>query len=289
MRIDATHRRWIVVTTLLLLAAAGAYVPYHLAHALNGPRGGTWPGLAYGAVCLGLILYAAALGLRRRWRARQLGRAETWLRGHVWLGLLAYPLMFLHGGFRVGGALTVALLVLFTVVVATGVHGLIVQHLLPRLMTVQVPNEVVFDQLPTYLARVREEAARAVTDVCGPLPGQPPPAGAASKRPAKEPAEGSEPVAAFYTAEVAPYLETGRGRLATVPSRAALFAHTRALSGPGTHEALARVEALCEERRTLAVQASLHGWLHGWLFVHVPAAAALVALSLVHAVTAIYY
>lgn len=287
MRIDSTHRRWIVFTVALLIAAAGAYVPYALEHSINGPRGSTWPGLAYGAVALALMLYATALGLRRKVRSRNFGRAETWLRGHVWLGLLAYPLVFLHAGFRLGGSLTVVLVVLFTIVVLTGIHGIVVQTIIPRMMTVQVPNEVVFDQMPTYLARLQEEALRAVTDVCGAIPGTAPPAGAKAK--VKEPVEGSEPLLAFYQAEVAPYLVSGRGRLATVPSRKALFGHTRALAGVGTHDALTHIETLCEERRTLAVQTSLHRWLHGWLVIHLPAAAALMILSVIHAVAAVYY
>lgn len=285
MRVDASHRRWIIVTVTLLLLAVGAYVPYHLSHSLNGPRGSTWPGLAYGVVALLLMTYATALGLRRRWRSRQLGRAETWLKGHIWLGLLAYPLVFLHAGFRLGGAVTIALVVLFSLVVATGIYGLVVQHVVPRLMTMQVPNETPFDQLPTYLGRMREEASRDVADVCGPLPGME----VDKKQKTKEPAEGSEPLREFYLGEVKAYLETGRGRLSAVPSRQAVFSHVRTLSGPAVHEALARIEALCEERRTLAIQTSLHRWLHEWLLYHVALAAALMVLSVVHAVTAVYY
>lgn len=287
MRVDASHKSWIVVTVTLLVLATGAYVPYHLTHSLNGPRGSTWPGLAYGVVAILLMIYATALGLRRRWRSRQLGRAETWLKGHIWLGLLAYPLMFFHAGFRFGGAVTVVLVVLFTLVVATGIYGLVVQHVVPRLMTVQVPNETPFDQVPTYLGRMREEARRDVADVCGPLPGMEAPAD--KKQKAKEPAEGSEPLRDFYLQEVAAYLDTGRGRLAAVPSRQAVFTHVRTLSGPAVHETLARVEALCEERRTLAIQTSLHRWLHEWLLYHVALAAALMVLSVVHAISAVYY
>lgn len=288
MLIDRSHRRWIVVTTLLLLIACGLYVPYHVKWSLNGPRGHTWPGLVYGGVALALMLFATAIGLRRRYRSLSFGRAETWLKGHIWLGLLAYPLVFLHAGFRLGGPLTVVLVVLYTLVVVTGVHGLLVQHVVPRLMTVQVPNETIFDQIPTYLARIRAEARRLVTEVCGPLSTDPAPSGGAGKK-SKDPVEGSEPWKRFFEGEVLPYIDDGKGKLGSVPNRMAMFGNVRALSGEGCHESILKVEALCEERRTLAVQQQLHGWLHGWLLVHVPAAAALMALSLVHAVTAIYY
>ena len=43
------------------------------------------------------------------------------------------------------------------------------------------------------------------------------------------------------------------------------------------------------ERRRLAEQERLHGWLHGWLLLHIPLSAALLVLGVAHAVTALYY
>jgi hypothetical protein len=37
------------------------------------------------------------------------------------------------------------------------------------------------------------------------------------------------------------------------------------------------------------VQANLHGWLHGWLLVHVPLSAALLILGTAHAVASVWY
>jgi hypothetical protein len=297
--IDRTHRRWIWATLLLTLVAAGAYVPYHLNGPLTGPRGGTWQGLTYGGIAAALMLWVGAIGLRRRVRARNLGRAETWLRGHIWLGLLAYVLVFFHAGFRVGGALSGLLLALFTVVVVTGIYGLVVQHVVPRLMTAQLPHESLHDQTPLYTQRLREEATRAVLEVCGYGPVEP---GAAEKealaggrtaprRGGKEiqPIEGSAPVQEFFKQEVEPFLATGAGRLGGLGNRRALFAHVRTLSGPGVHATLDTLEALCEERRRVDAQLRLHGWLHGWLLIHLPLAYALIALTVVHAVASVYY
>jgi hypothetical protein len=53
---------------------------------------------------------------------------------------------------------------------------------------------------------------------------------------------------------------------------------------------LADLEALCTERRGLSEQARIYHWLHGWLvFVHIPAAAALLALVLVHIAASFYW
>ena len=300
MLIDRSHRRWITVTVLLAVAACAAYVPYHLHGPLTGPRGSTWQGLAYGGVATVLILFAGLIGARRKFRStRGLGRAETWLKGHIWLGLLAYLLVFLHAGFRLGGALTVVLLGLFTVVVVTGIYGLVVQKLVPRIMNTQLPHETLNDQVPVYTGRLLEEATRLIIDVCGPLRpdaaiatlavrGEKPAAPARRAR-VQEPAEGSAPLRDFFNEEVEPYLVSGRGRLGAPTSRRTVFSHVKALSGPGTHEALALVEDLCEERRRVHEQVRLHGWLHGWLIVHLPMAMVLIVLTIVHAVASLYY
>ncbi len=296
MLIDASHRGWIRFTLFLMVAATAAYVPYHLWWSPVGPRGGTLPGLIYGGVGTALMFFAGALGVRRKVRSWNLGRATFWLKGHIWLGLLSYPLILFHAGFRIGGALTLALLVLFSIVIVTGIHGLVVQAIVPRLMTVQVNVETMYEQLNIYIGRVVEEATRMVTDICGPLAPEPEKSekekeGAKHAKPAKkvEPLEGSEPLKQFYVNELGTYLKDGRGRLGNVASRDAVFSSIKMLVPPTIHTALAQLEELCEERRQLAVQVRLHHWMHGWLIVHLPAAAALLVLSVVHAVASLYY
>src|SRR5438093_5869651 len=111
MLLDASHRRWAVGTLLVLLAATAAYIPYARG-TVRGPSGGSWPGLIYGGAGLALMVYAGLLGARRKVPSWRLGRATTWLKGHLWLGLLSYFLILFHSGFRWGGPLTFALLVL---------------------------------------------------------------------------------------------------------------------------------------------------------------------------------
>jgi hypothetical protein len=223
-------------------------------------------------------------------RALNLGRATTWLKGHIWLGLLSYPLIFFHAGFRAGGTLTIVLLVLFTIVIVSGVYGLVVQQLVPRLMTVQVTVETMYEQIATYIQRLREEAARMVSETCGALPGAEQAAAEKAPKAKKvEPIEGSEPLKQFYVTEIETFLGDGTGRLGNVGSRSAVFSHMKVLLPPTLHATLTQLEEICEERRQLAMQLRLHHWLHGWLIVHVPAAAALLALTAVHAVASLYY
>jgi hypothetical protein len=50
---------------------------------------------------------------------------------------------------------------------------------------------------------------------------------------------------------------------------------------------LDQLEELCRERRQLAEKERLSFWLHAWLLLHVPLAAALLVLTLAHAASAL--
>ena len=67
--------------------------------------------MAYGLAGSALMAFAGGLSLLRRvpswwW----VGARQTWLRGHVWLGLLSGPLLLCHSAGRLGGPLELALM-----------------------------------------------------------------------------------------------------------------------------------------------------------------------------------
>src|SRR3989442_109215 len=169
MLLDASHRRWVVGALVVLLVATAAYVPYARG-AMQGPSGGSWPGLIYGGAGFALMVYAGLLGARRQVPTWRIGRATTWMKGHLWLGLLSYFLILFHGGFRWGGPLTFALMALFTVVILSGIYGLVLQQILPRMMQTQLPLETVYEQIDSIVAQLRSEADTLVAAVAGPLP-----------------------------------------------------------------------------------------------------------------------
>jgi hypothetical protein len=274
--IDAGHHRWIVVCLGLLVVAAAAYVPYWRA-SLNGPTGGSVPGLIYGLAGFVLIVYAGLLGARRRVPAWRIGRASAWMRGHLWLGLLSYPLIWLHAGGQLGGVLTIVLMVLFTIIVLSGVYGVYLQQSLPRAMTAAVPLETIFEEIDSRMAGLHEQADDLVAVAVGPVRARPPEA---------------EALQETYRNAIEPYLSGGirdDGRLGGVLGAAAVFDHLRTTLPPALHDTVNALAALCEERRQLALQKRLHHRLHGWLFLHVPLSVALLLLALVHVVVSVWH
>src|SRR5262249_53937193 len=104
-------------------------------------------------------------------RTARIGRAVTWMRAHIWLGLLCAPLLLLHSGFRSGESLSTWLSVLLVLVILSGVWGLILQNWLPRVLLGEVPSETVYAQIDHVVGQLHQEAAELVLAACGPVEG----------------------------------------------------------------------------------------------------------------------
>ena len=302
MLIDHTHKKWFVASLLILGAATLVYIPYHLSSP-QGPSGGSAVGLSYGILGSAFMVFAGLLGARRKVPVWRVGRAQTWMRGHLWLGLLSLPLILFHGGFHFGGTLTTVLMVLLIVVILSGVLGAVLQHYLPQMMTERVPMETIYEEIVSVRAQLLDEADQFVAAICGPLgveatgpqrertlamPATP--AAAATAVAVTE--EESAPLRSFHLRQVRPFLENPDARnhrLGDAAQARAIFDQLRTLVPPAVHETLEDLEDICEEERQLSRQVRLHHWLHGWLLVHVPLSFALLVLGAVHAVMALRY
>src|SRR5690349_1435130 len=100
MLIDGSHKPWAVGSAVILVVAAGAYVPYAL-QAIR-PAGGSAMGLTYGSVGFACMVFVTLLSVRKKFPIWRIGRTQTWMRGHLWLGALSFPLIVLHAGFAFG-------------------------------------------------------------------------------------------------------------------------------------------------------------------------------------------
>lgn len=293
----ATHRKWILVSVGGVVIAAVAYVP-HAMSVRTKPFGGTAMGIVYGAAGLGLMIFAGLLGAREKVPAWRVGRMQTWMRAHLWLGLLSFPVILFHAAFSFGQGLSWWLMFLFTVVTASGILGTMLQQYLPRTMTRQVPLETTFEQIDEVRKQLIAEAEELVEAACAP----PKPAPAAKTEPAGSaavataalvaPSESATRLQSSWETTIRVYLEYATCiRRFRVKRREVL--HTlrqlRTLLPPPLHDTVASLEDICDEAWQLRRQTILHYTLHGWLMVHIPVSYALLALSVVHAVVALRY
>ena len=295
MRIDDTHKKWLIASLAIFVVATAIYIPYAMASP-HGPSGASALGLTFGIVGFAFMVFAGFLGARKRFPLWRIGRAQTWMRGHLWLGLLALPLIFYHGGFRFGGPLTFALMILLIIVVASGVFGAALQHYLPTVMTAEVPLETIFEQIENVQGQLLDEADQIVgrvTALVSPL------ATAVPARVAivtEEVAAITEtdiaPLRMFYEREMRPFLEKPGERkhsLADPAQARAMFEGLRTLLPPQIHESVSDLSEICEEERELRRQVRLHHLLHDWLLLHIPLSLALLVLAAVHIVMALRY
>ena len=292
MRIDHTHKSWLVASLAILGAAALLYAVAR-PPASRGSMGGTAPGLAFGAIGFAFMIFAALLGARKKVPVWRIGRAQTWMRGHLWLGLLSLPLILFHSGFRYGHGLTALLMTLLIVVVASGVFGAALQHYLPRVITREVTMETIYEEMDHVRAQLREEAEQLVAGAAeetavaavGGSSGSTAAAAAVSE-------DDAAPLKNFFERQMAPFLANPRAHglaLADAARAHNAFSQLRMLVPPALHETIEDLENICEEQRQLSRQAQLHLWLHGWLLLHIPLSLALLLLGAVHAVMALRY
>jgi hypothetical protein len=323
---SALHRAWLAATLIVAVACLAGYCAQWRGNAARlgedrWPGGGSVAGLVCGLLAGAICLFETAFVLRKTslFRTRRrilgipLGSARAWMAAHVWLGLLTVPLVALHSGLRFGGTLTWLLTWTFILVITSGALGLVLQNVLPRLMTDAVPDETIYSQINEVgrqlaadamrLARLYGGQSAECEDEPAAAPSEPIAAGAPrrigtmvalARQPRPElPANADVPELREAVArDVVPFLRTGHspsGKLSS-PQRIGWFFDDLARRvPPESRRAVEEIAALCLRRRQFNVQARIHFWLHSWLVIHLPLSVALVWLLAAHVVGAIAF
>ncbi len=292
MIIDRSHRNWILATLVMFAASVALYVIY-VRTSPDGPSGGSWPGLMFGVIGSILMIFAGLLSSRKKVPRWQIGSAQAWLKGHIWLGLLSLPLILFHAGFRFGGLLTQLLMVAFLIVIVSGIFGMILQRYLPRMMKTTIPAQAIYEQIPQACDALRETCDEAVLANCGSLFRVDEPDESSGTDSVVLEYDPEVELREFYLSTVRPFLShdgSKTTKLGSTSQATALFAQVREALPDTLHSTLAQLEDVCDERRQLENQLRIHHWLHGWLFLHVPLSMFMLVLGIAHVIwTTIIY
>ncbi len=308
MIIDRKHIGWGIATVIATAAVSVVYLantnPAVLEkHSIHLPlpswlgpspplaanAGATPLGLIYGTVALLIFIFAALLGSRRNHPGWPLGKIQSWLRAHIWLTIFTIRSCCFIAAFTAAGPMTQFLLWLYALVMVSGFWGLFLQNVLPKLMREQLPQEVIFEQIPFVREQLLAQAGTIRHDLAREL--ESPEVvehGHAGSVVTVAPAAVTS-VIRFTDQEVLPYLQPGARRRSSLRTRDASDGQFRLLrlQLPETlHAPLRELQDLCDEKRRLDVQTRLHYWLHGWLIVHAPSLVAAGRPNLVHAIVA---
>lgn len=298
MLIDQTHRRWIWASAIILIIGVAVYIPYNH-FTMGGARGGTTIGLVYGVVGFAFMIFAGLLSLRKKFPVWRMGRTSTWMRGHLWLGLISYPIILFHSGFSFGrGTLTWWMMVIFTLVIVSGLLGAALQLYMPKMMTRQIPYETIYAEIPRIRGQLLDEADIKVAEVTGitvneavMAAGSGDTGGVVVTTVQMEDDVRNE-LTRFYDHDLRPYLEQAGGKGKPIADRTlgtGMFSNVRTRLPSVVHPVVDDLESICEEKRQLDHQMRLHRVLHGWLLIHLPLSFALLLMGAVHAVVALRY
>src|SRR5262249_52719330 len=127
--LDPEYRRYHGLCLLATGLATAAAIMWYFIYGYgpgswSWPSGASPPGFVLGVLGGGIILFEMLLWPRKYWwRGRRLGRTKWWMMAHIWLGLLALPLLLMHGAFHFDltrSTLAALLLWLLVLVVGSG-------------------------------------------------------------------------------------------------------------------------------------------------------------------------
>jgi hypothetical protein len=252
----------VVCLVIVLLYLLGAYLgPW-------SPKRGF--GLAFGI--LGALAFVfEMLYPARRPRARPLGTAKAWIQAHIYVGVVALLASVLHAGGLPKGGFGWWLFGLALWTTLSGLLGVWAQKTLPIALSEGLRVEALFERIPDLIDGLVAEADALL-------------------------AEASDVLDRFYQQELRPSL----GRLS--PSWGYVFdvnqGRERALEpfqrissyvGPEEKEKVADLRSLYTDKLELDAQWSVQRVLRGWLWLHVPPAALLMGLLVIHVFTWLWY
>jgi len=262
--------RWpILFTAIIVLLALTGLFKGALAQA-GSPGSGV--NLVYGAAALILIVLLSGYRVRKAMIGYTVGTMHGWAQAHVYLGALCAALVFLHSGFRAGGQMSAALLMLFALVTASGIVGAILYKTLP--VTLSRQGKDLFSS-SVLLARFSQLL------------------GAADKQ-----AEGfSAEFKQAYAQLIRPILASTSVRLRllfmdddeALERGIAALEQAKKMIPPAEVYGMDMIGVILMEKERLSLKWTRLNALRAWLYLHVPATAGLLVALSIHVAAAFYF
>ena len=306
------HVIGILLTVALSTAAIAGLMRYGFDERLAGFLNMRW---VTGLVGLVGILAVMTYPVRRQIYRKRAGPLRYWMLAHSYLGVIAGIMILLHGGTESGGLLTTSLMLVYDFVILTGIAGIVLYFVVPRMLTAIEGSPLLIDDLKARSSELRKEIASIIN-------ASPEPLGSMLKRQVLPKLlspgyllrqylkretleqllnrtkdqyrwaeltllresmrqEGLESMLDARTGNV-----TGNARLTPAQDQRLKAAISRAKN---QQESLARVVAAAATLRRVDALIYLHRMLKLWLPPHIVSTALMLALMLVHIVQVVLY
>ena len=287
--LDYAKRRYLKIAVYLCVFSIVAYA-WH--DPRSPPNGGTWLGYTLGGIGAALILWLAALGVRKRSYSSSLGTLRGWTSAHVYLGLALIVVATLHTGFQFGWNLHTLCYALMLIVIGSGIFGMVAYLRYPQLMSTNRAGskpDVLLEEindLDQRALRVANEMPRRFGDVLR------------SNREGTRVGGSTRAILGGLDLSTI-HLPAAGGASQPVPNseQAALLDWlgdelARSTDGDLTKrigDLLSVVATRRNQLRRLRRDAQIRGWLEIWLYIHVPVTLALIGTLIAHVVSVFLY
>ncbi|MBI4549201.1 MAG: hypothetical protein HY707_14560 [Ignavibacteriae bacterium] len=272
-------KRWVQSPEWLwsFVVAVGFFLLMYLLNALFSEiNPANWWGLTYGTIASLLMGGAALLGIRRRSMnlaaKMNLGKSQVWLQFHLYAGTLSLLLVFMHSGFHIPmGAMNWWLWFLSIWVTVSGLVGVFIQKVIPRILSSALSIEVLYDRIPELVSEIRE-AAEKLVETC------------------------TDPIKDFYRKNVAAALVSPQSRLiyyvditGGIQSRIRQFEYLRRVLSMEEKNKLDNLESMYRTKLEIDAHYTLQKALRWCLYTHVPISLVLLVLIILHIYAVLYY
>ncbi len=227
------------------------------------------PSLITGYSLLCIMAVLASFNLRKRLSMLPLMRARWWTVAHICGGILVLGVFWLHTGtIWPQGLYEQALALAFYLVSLSGLAGVALQRLQPSRLT-QTSTEIIYERIPNELALLRLRAEELVLKCTK--------------------TTGHDTLARYYTESLQWYFCAPRFVASNLrgSQRAEFWLEQRFATvlrylnkDEGVY--LEQLRALAEEKVDIDVHYAGQQVLRAWVFVHVPAATAVLTLAVWH-------
>ena len=152
------RRRW--RNTIITIVVGGLLIALNRGYEIALFEDGIVSGWALIAIVVGLVVFR----VRKAVTMVPLLSNAAWMQVHVYAGLLSIVLFLYHVGWSIPtGAFERILAAIFVFVALSGIVGIVLIRRLPRRLA-RRGEEVIWERIPIFLARLREDAETVVEE-----------------------------------------------------------------------------------------------------------------------------
>jgi len=120
--------------------------------------------LVYGILGITAVFFLSLYIIRKNIYRYRLGSTQTWLQAHIYIGIISLVLIFVHSGFNITGTFSIFLLVLFLLVIISGIIGSLIYNITPLSLTKYGRDVKPKDEVVNIMENYLKEADRLVSN-----------------------------------------------------------------------------------------------------------------------------